>query len=803
MLNTSKSREILVSLRYWGGMSPGGNQVRLLSAQLLVLPVCGLMACAAQLANVNKGEGADNDGSLEQKKQLDNGFTHYTIARRDSSSLNLYGANLSSTKGSERPILVVVSGSGCGSLFKPGSNGKLRSGLPGLFRQAASGKYAIASIEKRGVALGDRVRGTGDKCTAEYHRYAGLVSRVEDHIVAIDALSKIHKPIIVVGHSEGTDVAAAIAVKNPQVARLGFLAGGGPTQIYDFLIMARNRMRDKAPRDRERAISGLLSQLRDVFTDPSSHKKMLFGHPYSRWFSYFSRAPIDSLLKLSIPIFVAHGTEDVSVPIESADFIAAEFMRRGKSNLTYRRYPGLDHSFLACKPGQPWCHRVAANRFSDVASDFLAWIDNKPLSPPGPQSISSGEAASKLCAGPTSVPLEVSGSRHYVNVTLDGPSGRKTFRFHVDTGGNTAGLMIYKSAANKIGITDAKQLPKAIKIGHRKVDLPAGAYWSILDDEKKGDHRKSFYYQARKSYSVGQLGAGFLSRFVVCIDPAAGRMGFQDARKIEVARDANTIPLIFQPGGKNKALYPFVFARFPKGGYAMLLDTGATTSMLEETPMSFQARSASLRPVVGAAGDSDMIAGQFAEKLLGPASITITFPTRALPSVGLRTAPSLSVAKPLFVSRPNGTFQRMFGSVKYIGGPNGAIANDILNRFRMLIDYGSGSLWLTPKRWKTPTSARMARVGVSLRFGSDGCPRVTQITSTNNRKTRRAIKVGDLILKIDDNEACGAWHHEISGWLSGPDGAVKRLEVRRRGSIRRLSVTTSQLLPTPAVAKED
>ncbi|MBW2735016.1 MAG: prolyl oligopeptidase family serine peptidase, partial [Deltaproteobacteria bacterium] len=150
------------------------------------------------------------------------------------------------------------------------------------------------------------------------------------------------------GFSEGTDVAAVVAASSKGVDRLGFMSGGGPTQAFDFFVMIRKQLRGKDPAMVEVAITQLQQKLQDVFTDPTSHTKMLFGHPYSRWAAYFRRPPIESLVKVSVPIFVAHGSADQSVPIESADFIAAEFIRLGKKNLTYRRYPGLDHSFYSC-----------------------------------------------------------------------------------------------------------------------------------------------------------------------------------------------------------------------------------------------------------------------------------------------------------------------------------------------------------------------------------------------------------------------------------------------------------------------
>ena len=53
---------------------------------------------------------------------------------------------------------------------------------------------------------------------------------------------------------------------------------------------------------------------------------------------------LQNLLKIDKPIFVAMGTADKSVPIESIYLIPVEFIRKGKDNLTFNTYPNLSHN---------------------------------------------------------------------------------------------------------------------------------------------------------------------------------------------------------------------------------------------------------------------------------------------------------------------------------------------------------------------------------------------------------------------------------------------------------------------------
>jgi dienelactone hydrolase len=55
------------------------------------------------------------------------------------------------------------------------------------------------------------------------------------------------------------------------------------------------------------------------------------------------------LLRTKARIYLAHGTEDSSVPVESHDALEAELRANGR-DVTAERLAGLDHSFLHKKP---------------------------------------------------------------------------------------------------------------------------------------------------------------------------------------------------------------------------------------------------------------------------------------------------------------------------------------------------------------------------------------------------------------------------------------------------------------------
>ncbi len=308
-------------------------------------------------------------GKAAHERDLGNGFHVHRASRPDGSTAIVYSNRARLDRGPPRPALVVASGSGSRSVFTRRGDGSVRQGFPGFFLRAVGNRYTILVLEKRGVQPLD----TGDgalRASAEYHAHATRPGRVAEMLLLLQALPTWESVdpgrIVLAGHSEGTDVVAGAAHQG-NATHVGFFSGGGPTQMFDFVLMLRQRLADQPPEAVEKKLGDLMSQFRDVFADPESTTKMMYGHPYKRWAGFFRHPAVEDLLRLQAPLFVAHGSADVSVPIASADYIEVEFIRHGKTNLTFKRYAGLDHNFRAPdgEDGMP-----------TVINDFLQWIES-------------------------------------------------------------------------------------------------------------------------------------------------------------------------------------------------------------------------------------------------------------------------------------------------------------------------------------------------------------------------------------------------------------------------------------------
>jgi pimeloyl-ACP methyl ester carboxylesterase len=302
-------------------------------------------------------------------------FRQGASARPDGSNLTFFLGNFDGSLSAKKPLLVYIEGSGAQSQFTKMGD-KIGYGVFGLIARRAAGKYHVATTEKRGVEFGDAARrGSAEGASAEYQQHATLADRVADVRLLLDTL--LGEPqvdatrVILMGHSEGSDVAAAAAAEDPRVTHVAFLSCGGAPQFYDFFIMRRKQMAESgaSAEEIEQAITKLEGEVREIVAQPDSESKFWLGHTYKRWASFATHASAESLLRTKARLFLAHGSADRSVPIESFDYLVCELLIHGRENVTIRRYPGRDHSFI--KPGDD----PSSQSLLEVVDEVLKWAD--------------------------------------------------------------------------------------------------------------------------------------------------------------------------------------------------------------------------------------------------------------------------------------------------------------------------------------------------------------------------------------------------------------------------------------------
>lgn len=184
------------------------------------------------------------------------------------------------------------------------------------------------------------------------------------------------KKVGILGHSEGGVINFMVSSRRPEVGFLVSLAGpsvngievlkeqqaailrasGMSEEMVQFNGNANAQMFDiiETSNDREEADT-LLRQLLKGWGYNEELTEQTVGQMASPWMYYFLRYdPTDAIVKTNCPALLLNGTKDLQV-IASQNLPGYEkiIAEHGKTNLTLRELPGLNHLFQHCETGSP------------------------------------------------------------------------------------------------------------------------------------------------------------------------------------------------------------------------------------------------------------------------------------------------------------------------------------------------------------------------------------------------------------------------------------------------------------------
>jgi pimeloyl-ACP methyl ester carboxylesterase len=280
---------------------------------------------------------------------------------------------------SPRPLVVYVHGSGATSHFTE-RGGRLipRNGHIGVL-EALGDRGRLLIVEKPGVRLGDDPRAPDERAGSETFRREHTLERWADAVgAAIRAARRLpgicDDRTLVIGHSEGGIVACRVArLHADAVTHVATLAGGGPTQLFSLIALARSgAFFGHVSDDPETRAQHVRDEWARILADPLSTEKRFLGFVYRRWSSFLGRSPAEELEGVTIPIYVAQGLDDRAVDPASADMLHATLLARGQ-DVRYDRVAGAGHSF------EDTTGRDDADGWRSQMGRIIAWsLDDDP-----------------------------------------------------------------------------------------------------------------------------------------------------------------------------------------------------------------------------------------------------------------------------------------------------------------------------------------------------------------------------------------------------------------------------------------
>ncbi len=281
-----------------------------------------------------------------------------------------------------KPLIVYLQGSTNFPLFWLNPNGSYSSGIT-MNVDLLSNDYHIVLISKPNTPLVDRIE-IAPSGRKQYPMKKGYQEKYSldwrtnsaDKVIN-DALKKLNidkSKVIVWGHSEGSQVAPAVAVENKNVTHVISMMGNALNHLYDFILNERVSALngEKSNEQAQATIDSLYIEFENIYKEPKSTTKEWFGETYYKWSSFSLTAPLENMLKLDIPIlYIAGGADRHS--ILNMDYAKLEFLRKGKDNLTYKVFPNYDHFFMETKTDESgkkeWIDHL------DEVDDFaLEWV---------------------------------------------------------------------------------------------------------------------------------------------------------------------------------------------------------------------------------------------------------------------------------------------------------------------------------------------------------------------------------------------------------------------------------------------
>lgn len=261
-----------------------------------------------------------------------------------------------STIDKKKPLLLFIHGSGNEPTFAYQPDLKTYSWKGFLEIEKYKDQFHVICVNKPGIPLFDTIQKnpqnfqTSYPLNAEFIKKYSLEWRAKAASLIINEAIKLlpvdQSKILVIGHSQGGQVAPKIAVLNKKVTHVVVLNSNSLNHLYDFVLQERLAAfkGEQTFEITQKNIDSLFSDYKKIFAEPNNINKNWNDETYFRWASFSDETPLENMLKLKIPIYVIAGGKDIwGSFIMNTDYVQIEFLKHKKTNLIYQVYPNANH----------------------------------------------------------------------------------------------------------------------------------------------------------------------------------------------------------------------------------------------------------------------------------------------------------------------------------------------------------------------------------------------------------------------------------------------------------------------------
>lgn len=172
--------------------------------------------------------------------------------------------------------------------------------------------------------------------------------------------------IVIMGHSQGSTIAPEIALSRDDISCIGLFSADPFGRLDEYVRQARLNA-DLGKISWEKADSTMKYWYK--FYKKANNPDSVAKYPKLKSWSTFGGLYLNDWLKLKIPIYLAYGTSDITSQL--CDVVPLYFIRNHKTNLTIKRYIGLNHNYFEVdKNGEPI---FSKSHWSTAMENFVLW----------------------------------------------------------------------------------------------------------------------------------------------------------------------------------------------------------------------------------------------------------------------------------------------------------------------------------------------------------------------------------------------------------------------------------------------